>query len=113
MKIRILLTFITTGIGLLILFSEFVRDFSQTEKIYNSWKIDNYEIIYANQEYFVGKGSEAYLKLTKKYVFGLFHRVVDETDINSTFLKLGTTDCVVEFLKTKTEFDLCEKKQLK
>ena len=110
---RILLTLITIGIGLLILFSAFVRDFSQTEKRYNSWEINNYEIIYAHQEYFVGPGSEAYLKLRKKYVLGLFYKDIDEIDDNSTFLKLGKTDCIVEFLKTKTEFNLCEKKQLK
>ncbi|WP_341216556.1 hypothetical protein [uncultured Wocania sp.] len=110
---RILLTFITIGIGLLILFFEFVRDFSQTEKRYNSWEINNYEIIYANQEYFAGPGSEAYLKLRKKYIFGLFYKDIDEIENNSTFLKLGKTDCIVEFLKTKTEFDLCENKQLK
>jgi hypothetical protein len=110
---RILMTLITIGIGLLILFFEFVRDFSQTEKRYNSWEINSYEIIYANQEYFAGPGSEAYLKLRKKYIFGLFYKDIDEIDHNSTFLKLGTTDCIVEFINTKTEFDLCEKKQLK
>ena len=110
---RILSTLITVGIGLLILFFEFVRDFSQTEKRYSSWEINNYVIILANQEYFAGPGSETYLKLRKKYVFGLFYKDIDEIDNNSTFLKLGTEDCIVEFFRTKTVFDLCEKKQLK
>lgn len=110
---RILLTLTSIGIGFFILFFEFVRDFSQTEKRYNSWEINNYEIIYANQEYFAGPGNEAFLKLRKKCVFGLFNKDIDEIDNNSTYFKLGKTDCVLEFIKTKTKFDLCEKKQLK
>ncbi len=110
---RILLTLITIGIGLLILFFEFVRDFSQTERIHKSWEIDNYEIIIANQEYFAGPGSKAYLKLRKKYALGLFYKDLDEIDNDLPFFKLGKENCIVEFLKTKTEFDLCEKRKLK
>lgn len=111
--VRILTSLVTIGIGFLILFSEFVRDFSQTEKRHNSWEINNYEIIYENQEYFAGPGSEAYLKLREKFVLGLFYEDIDEIDNNSTFLRLGITDCIVKFVKTKTEFDLCKKEQLK
>jgi hypothetical protein len=84
-----------------------------SERISNSWKINDYEIIYANQEYYAGKGSEPYLKLREKYFFDLFYKDIDKTKTNIFFLKLGTEECYVEFLKTKTEFDLCEKKQLK
>ncbi|WP_139856810.1 hypothetical protein [Aequorivita sinensis] len=110
---RILLTIITIGIGLLVCFFEFVRDFSQTERVHRYWKIDNYEIIIANQEYFAGPGSSAYLKLREKYVFGLFYKDLEEIDNDSTFFELGKEDCIVEFLKTKTEFDLCKKRKLK
>ncbi len=111
--IQILLTLTTIGISLVILIFQFVRDFSQTERIHKSWEIDDYEIFIANQEYFAGPGSEAYLKLREKYVFGLFYKDLEKIDNDLTVFKLGKEDCVVEFLKTKTKFDLCEKTKLK
>lgn len=110
---KILLTLTVIGIGICFLFWEFMITGFVSERISNSWRIDDYEIIYANQEYYAGKGSDRYLKLREKYFFGLFYKDIDETRTNVHFLKLGTEECYVEFFKTKTEFDLCDKKQLK
>jgi len=110
---RILLTFAIVGISFLIFFFEFVNAFSGTEKRFNSWEINDYEVIYATQEFFAGPGSEPYLKLRKEYSFGLFYKDIDKTKTNISFLKLGKTDCFVEFTKSRTKFDLCKKKQLK
>ena len=111
--IRLLLTLVTIVIVFIILFFEFVRDFSQSENLHKSWVINNYEIVYANQEYFAGPGSEAYLKLNRTFVFGMFNKDIEVIDVDSTFLKLGLTDCIVEFTSSKLKFDLCERKQLK
>lgn len=111
--VRILITLVTIAFGLLILFFEFIRDFSQTERIHNSWNINNYEIIYANQEYFAGPGSEAYLKLNRKYIFGIFTKNIDEVGLSSTYFKLGSTDCTIAFPKSGIEFNLCERIQIK
>ncbi|MDH7911120.1 hypothetical protein [Winogradskyella sp. SYSU M77433] len=110
---RILSLILTIGIGFTILFFEFIGDYSGTEKKHSSWEIDNYEIIYATQEYFAGPGSEPYLKLRKKYLFGTFYEDIDETETEVLFLKSEPEDFIVKFIKTKTEFDLCKKKQLK
>jgi hypothetical protein len=110
---RILVSVVTIGIGIIILFSEFFGDFSGTEKKHSSWEINEYEIIYATQEYFAGPGSKPYLKLRKKYLSGLFYEDIDETETEVVFFRSEQKDCIVKFLKTKTEFDLCKKKQLK
>ena len=110
---RILSIVMTIGIGLIILFFEFAGDFSGTEKKHSAWKINDYEIIYTTQEYFAGPGSKPYLKLRKKYLSGIFYKDIDETETEVLFLKSEPKDCFVKFIKTKTEFDLCEKKQLK
>lgn len=111
--LRVLLVLITISTGFTILFFEYISDFSGIEKQHHSWTIGNHEIIYTTQEYFAGPGSEPYLKLRKTYYFDLLYKDIDETKTNSTFFKLGKTDCVVKFNKTKTEFDLCRKIQLK
>lgn len=109
---RILWTLATIGLGVFIFLFEFIQGFSAAEKQFNSWKIDEHEIIYAKQESYAGQGSKPYLKLRKIIFSGLFYQDIDEAKPNASFLELGTTECNVEFEKTKTEFDLCEKKQL-
>ncbi|WP_323789760.1 hypothetical protein [Psychroserpens sp.] len=111
--LQIISTVLTIGIGLIIIFFEFFGDFSGTEKKHSSWEINDYEILYITQEYLVGPGSKPYLKLRKKYLTGIFYKDIDETEVEVLFLKSEPEDCIVEFLKAKTEFDLCEKKQLK
>ena len=115
LKFRILAGLPIIILGIMFLIYEFFGAFGGTEKISWNWEIDEYEIIYATQEYYAGPGSKPYLKLRKKYLLDLFYRTLDEQETEYTFLELGLGEkhCNLEFEKTGTEFDICEKKQIK
>lgn len=85
------------------------------EKISWNWEIEEYEIIYANMEYYAGPGGKPYLKLRKNCFFDQFYKTLDKQKTENTFLELGVgiKHCDLKFEKTEMEFDLCEKKQLK
>ncbi|MEM8764972.1 MAG: hypothetical protein AAGD88_14225 [Bacteroidota bacterium] len=104
----ILLTIFTISVAIVILVFELSHSFSGTEKHLNSWEIEQYEVILAKEEYAAGPGSEHYLKLRKRAFFGLFYKDVDSTEIKSSALKIGKSECLVSFEKTKLTFDLCE-----
>ena len=112
---RILIGLPTLVIGIMFLFYEFIGAFAGSEKISWNWEIEEYEIIYATQEYYAGQGSKPYLKLRKKYLFDLFYKTFDKQKTELTFVELGLgkKHCFLEFEKTGTKFDLCQKKQLK
>ena len=112
---RILLGLPTLGFGIIFLGLETIGIMTGSEKISWNWKIGEYEIIYANMEYYAGPGENPYLKLRKNYFFDQFYKTLDKQKTEYTFLELGVgkKHCDLKFEKTGMEFDLCEKKQLK
>ncbi|KZS40439.1 hypothetical protein AWE51_05670 [Aquimarina aggregata] len=109
---KVLLSILIIGFGFYLLFVEFIGSFSGTEKVFEKWDIDNYEITYAKEEYIFGPGSPPYLKLKKKYLLGILKKDIDamETDLNS--LEIGRTECLVKFHNKKVQFDLCSLKKI-
>ncbi|MEO1486466.1 MAG: hypothetical protein AAFU57_12010 [Bacteroidota bacterium] len=104
----ILLTIVTISIAIVILVFELSSSFSGTEKHLNSWEIEQYDVILAKEEYVAGPGSEPYLKLRKRTFFSWFYKDIDRTEAKSSTLKIGKSECLVSFEKTKLTFDLCE-----
>lgn len=102
-------------IGGVFLFLEIMGAIAGSEKINCNWEIEEYEIIYATQEYFAGPGSEPYLKLQKKYIFDLLYKTFDKQKTEYKFMELcfEQQHCIIEFEKTETKFNLCDKVQLK
>jgi hypothetical protein len=101
--------------GIIFLGLETIGIMAGSEKISWNWKIGEYEIIYANMEYYAGPGGKPYLKLRENYFFDQFYKTLDKQKTENTFLELGVgkKHCDLKFEKTGMEFDLCEKKQLK
>ncbi|WP_376895192.1 hypothetical protein [Bizionia sediminis] len=112
---RILIGLPTLIFGIIFLGLETIGIMAGSEKISWNWKIGEYEIIYANMEYYAGPGGKTYLKLREKYFFDQFYKTLDKQKTENTFLELGIgkKNCDLKFEKTGMEFDLCEKKQLK
>ena len=112
---RILIGLPTLIFGIIFLGLETIGIMAGSEKISWNWKIGEYEIIYANMEYYAGPGGKPYLKLRENYFFDQFYKTLDKQNAENTFLELGVgkKHCDLKFEKTGMEFDLCEKKQLK
>ena len=115
-RILISLTVFLFGISLIGL--EIIGILGGSEKINKNWNIGEYEIIYANMEFFAGPpgpGSEPYFKLRKKYLLDQFYRTLDKqkTEYELSDLRHGKKICYLKFENTGIEFDLCEKKRLK
>ena len=60
---RILLELPVLVFGIIFLGLQAIGFMASSEKISRNWKIGEYEIIYANMEYYAGPGGELYLKL--------------------------------------------------
>ncbi|WP_310379631.1 hypothetical protein [Flavobacterium sp.] len=114
-RYKILLVLPTLAFGIIFLGLEIIGIIAGSEKISWKWKIGEYEVIYANMEYYAGPEGRQYLKLRKNYFFDQFYKTLDKQKTENTFLELGIgkNNCDLKFEKTGMEFDLCEKKQLK
>lgn len=101
--------------GIIFLGLETVGIMASSEKISWKWEIGEYEVIYANMEYYAGTGGKPYLKLRKNYFFDQFYKTYDKQKTENTFLELGIgkKKCHLKFDKTEIEFDLCEKKRIR
>jgi hypothetical protein len=115
LNFKIIVGLPTIIIGIVFLFFEFFGVFGAIEKTSWKWEIGEYEIIYANLEFYAGPGGEPYMKLRKKYFYDQIYKTYDKQKTENTFLELGLgkEHCNFKFKKTGIEFDLCEKKQLK
>ncbi|WP_418604452.1 hypothetical protein [Hwangdonia sp.] len=89
-----------------------MKDLSYEERLQNSWHIDNLKIELIEKEFFISSKTELHLKLKEKYAFGLLSKNIDIVKPNLN-LKFGVTDCIIEFERTQTKFNLCKNKQLK
>ena len=117
-RYRILLSLTVFVFGISLIGLELIGIMGGSEKINKNWNIGEYEIIYANMEFFagpLGPGSEPYFKLRKKYFFDQFYRTLDKqkTEISLLDFREKRKNCYLKFEKTGMDFDLCEKKRLK
>lgn len=111
-KLRAIGIVITIITGIIFFLLQWFNDFVSGERVIQTWEISNYEVVNARNEYLVGPGDGPYLVLRKKFIYGMFYKNIEKTEIHIPYLKIGKTDCVITFPESKKKFDLCEKKEI-
>lgn len=111
---KLLIGIPTLFLGSAFITFEILSAFGPSEQVRLNWEINDYEIIYATEEYFAGKGSDPYIKLNRNYFFNFLYKTLEEKDTNLSFTELAfqNKQCIFHFEKSDLKFDICEKKQI-